>query len=398
MSSTRPKILQCVSHLALGGAERVALSIIKALRDEVDFSVFAVRGLGDGEVGEALRQELNALGVPLSMGPRIPMKFGGMMTGAFGLQRAVREFAPDLIHLHTEIPEASYAMMVAFRPALRPLPVIRTIHNAVFWEFWRPLGRWCDRRMPCSFVAGVSQDATDAFTQLRKESGAPPPPEPATVVYNGVAPVDHPKAARRTSSQPIRMIFGGRLESQKGTDLLPQILPLVRLPASTEVHLTLRGSGSHEALLRALAQHPPAGWTIEILPPVSDFQRQLSDFDLAIVPSRYEGLALVAIEAFLAGVPVVATDAPGLRETMPEDYPWRARAADAASFATMLTQALAQRDRWRGVAASGREFALGRFAVAAMTEGYRTLYGLAQSARVTTQVNRRARSKTRGIS
>ena len=103
-SHHRPRVLQCVSHLALGGAERVAVSLIETLRNRYDFSVHAIRGMADGQVGTSLHQQLLALEVPVSVGARIPMRFGGVITGAMGLARALHRFRPDLIHLHTEIP------------------------------------------------------------------------------------------------------------------------------------------------------------------------------------------------------------------------------------------------------------------------------------------------------
>lgn len=377
-ASRRPRVLHAVSHLALGGAERVALTIIDALHAECDFSVYAVRGLGDGEMGRTLRAELQAHNVPLATGPRVPMRFGGVISGALGFARALRRFQPDLVHLHTEIPESSFAALLALRPAHRAIPLVRTIHNAVFWHFWRGLGRWCDRRLAHGFTAGVSRAAVDAVLQLRAESGAAPFPQPPVVIYNGV-PAPATASRARTPDGPLRVVFGGRWESQKGTDLLPAILAAAPPPPARRAHLTVYGSGAHAALLRSLAAHPPPGWTVELRPPAPHFRDELAGFDLALLPSRFEGLALVGIEACLAGVPIVASDAVGLAETLPPGYPWIARAGDAASFAAALRAAFAASEQWPIVAARARDFAAEKFSVAAMADGYRSLYRAARS-------------------
>jgi len=148
----------------LGGAERVALTLVAALRDEFDFEIFAVRGLSDGEVGHTLAEEVRQLGLPLHVGARVPMRFGGVITSGIGMACAVKRVKPDLIHLHTEIPETGYAVMAACLPGTRATPVVRTIHNTVFWEFWRPMGRWADRQMPRSFVAGAPAVVKRALT------------------------------------------------------------------------------------------------------------------------------------------------------------------------------------------------------------------------------------------
>jgi len=49
---------------------------------------------------------------------------------------------------------------------------------------------------------------------------------------------------------------------------------------------------------------------------VADASTLLGAFDLLVIPSRYEGLGLVAIEGMLAGVPIVASGVEGLTEVV----------------------------------------------------------------------------------
>lgn len=364
-----------MTHLALGGAERVAINLCEALRPDFDFGVYAVRGLGDGEVGRSLRRELRRMNVPLFTGPRVPMKCGGMVPGAIKLRWAVWRFQPTLIHLHTEIPEVSCATMLAVAPGLRSIPLVRTIHNSIYWQSWRSVGRWTDRLLEHSQIASVSKGAMLAYLQLRRDSQAAEPSLGARTIYNGVPFTDTPPI-RPAPAAPdvVRVVFGGRLEHEKGADLLPEIIARTPLPPHRRAELTIFGSGRYRSALERLARHPPAGWTIRVRQPTSSFRRQLTDFDLVLVPSRFEGLCLVAIEAFLSGLPVIATTAPGLSETVPAGYPWAARVGDAGDLAAILGQALASPDRWPDVAAMGRQFALQRFSAASMAAAYRALY------------------------
>lgn len=371
-ATQRPRVLQVITHLALGGAERVAFNLMRGLRDRFDFAVYAANGVDSGEVGQSMRRELEAMGVPLHVGTSMPIKFGGMLLAGHWFARAVKRFRPDLIHLHTEIPESSYASMVALRPSLKRIPLVRTIHNTIYWNPWRRLGRWCDRHMPRSYVACVSKGAVEAFEHLRAESGARPVPQPPQIIFNGVVVQDAPRPADRLPGECVRILFAGRFEDQKGADLLPAILAAVH--PSRPCELVIHGSGTHEATLRALAAKPPAGWTIQISGPVPNLSRRMPEFDLMIMPSRYEGLALTAIEASLLALPVVATDGPGIREGFPGDYPWLARAGDAASFAQRLQQALDDPASWPAVVQSARQFASQHFDVSAMCDAYTSLY------------------------
>jgi glycosyltransferase involved in cell wall biosynthesis len=56
-------------------------------------------------------------------------------------------------------------------------------------------------------------------------------------------------------------------------------------------------------------------------PPIPNAAEIMSQFDLVVVPSRVEGLGLVACEALAAQTPVLATNIPGLRQALPPDWP-----------------------------------------------------------------------------
>ena len=374
MATPNPRVLHCISHLALGGAERVAMHIIQLLDTQIDFSVFAVRGLNDGATGAQLAADLQSRKIPLQCGARIPMRFGGMISGAIGMARAIRRFKPEVIHLHSEIPEASYAVMVTLFPSLRRLPVIRTIHNSVIWSFSPKLGYWCDRRLAHAYCIPVSQGAALAINRLRRESGGSPLPEPARVIYNAVpgAPALIARPAR--NSTVIKLLFGARFEDEKGADLLPAIVSAVQLAAGQEIELTIFGRGQHHAELAQLAKTPPPGWRVGLRPPIPNFREELYHHDLFLMPSRFEGLPLVALEAALANLPIVATNAPGLTEALPENHPWLAELDDAQSFAQTLTEAVSSRAVWATVAQNTRNFVAEKFTPAAMARDHLQLY------------------------
>jgi glycosyltransferase involved in cell wall biosynthesis len=316
-NTKRLRVLQGITHLALGGAERVAFNLIGAMRDRCDFGVYVANGVDPGPVGQSMTEELRLMNVPLYVGTSVPIKFGGMALAGWWFAKAVKQFKPDIIHLHTEIPESSYASMVTLRPSIKQIPLVRTIHNSIYWNPWRKLGIWSDRKMPRSYVAGVADGALKAFDELRAESGAGAVPQKPTLIYNGVVVKDSPRPIDRPVADVVRILFAGRFEDQKGADLLPQILGKVKLPHGKSAELDIFGSGTHEAVLRSLAASPPAGWTININGPVPNLSSRMPQYDLMIMPSRYEGLALSAIEAALLAVPIIATDGPGIREGFP---------------------------------------------------------------------------------
>lgn len=368
-----PRIFQIITHLDLGGAERVCFALMKGLRDRYDFALYAANGVADNPVARRMIDELHDMRVPLYVGTSIPIKQGGMLTAGWWGGKAVRDFSPDLIHLHTEIPEASYAAMVLLRPSIRQIPLVRTIHNAIYWRPRRWLGKWCERKMPRSYIAAVSEPALKAHAEVRAQSRAGELPVPARIILNGVS-VDRVKSYDSTTGLPVRLLFAARFEPQKGADLLPQIIRLVRLPEGVNVELSIFGQGTYESPLRELARTPPRGWTITVSPPIPDLKQRMADFDLMLMPSRYEGLSLLAMESILSGLPVVGTRAPGLQEGFPPDYPWLAKPGDAADYARLLSWVLENRQSWPSVAASAMSFARKYFDVSVMCNAYDELY------------------------
>ena len=363
---TRPRVLQVVSGLHLGGSEEVCFSIMQRLRSEYQFGVFAVRGISDCKVGRNLLNRATEMGVPVYSGTRLPQKFGGMLTGGIALVQTIRKRKPALIHVHTEDSEANYAMAATLFPSIRSIPLVRTIHNTTLWPRWSNIGRWCQQRLTHAYVACVSESTEKAFIANWQ------PHCESVVIYNGVV-MQCPHRGADDKSQ-LRILFAGRFVEQKGVRLLPAIVRAVRPPAGSVYDLSIHGAGPYRPLLEALATNPPPGWRIRVDGPLPGLANALPKFDLVLMPSLYEGLGLTAVESLLAGVPVVATAAPGLTEVFPSDYPWLAPPDDADSFAKVLSRAIAERSRWGETVATSADFARNRFDVSAMCRAYARLY------------------------
>ncbi|MDP1581066.1 MAG: glycosyltransferase family 4 protein [Candidatus Didemnitutus sp.] len=370
----RLRVLQCITRLSLGGAERIAFSLVRGLRHEIDFAVFTVHGAGADAIGAEMRAELAALGVPWFRGTGVPMKAGGMIPGAWALARAIREFQPDVVHFHAEPSEACGAALQQLRFTSRKFGAVRTIHNSVFWRFWPRIGRWCDRKLVNAHVAGVSQSTSEEFQRYRADSGAPSPHGEPTTIYNGIDAALAPVKSAPSKLERRRLLFAGRFEPEKGADVLLRALRKVVLPADVTAELLLVGHGDQEGALRRAAATPPVGWQIVFQPVLPSIWPLLAATDVVVVPSIFEGFGLVAAEAIFAGRPVVMTDAPGLREVLPPEHPWRARPGDADDLAEKLTAALRDTAHWEPAMRTAQAWAATRFTAEQMRRAYAQLY------------------------
>jgi glycosyltransferase involved in cell wall biosynthesis len=112
---------------------------------------------------------------------------------------------------------------------------------------------------------------------------------------------------------PQGLILGqiGRLSNQKNQSFSLELIR--RLPEAT---LVLLGIGPDEGLLKSQIDAAGLADRVHIVPAIAHGRVGLfySAIDLALFPSRYEGLSLAGIEAIHAGMPALCTDIPSFRE------------------------------------------------------------------------------------
>ena len=364
------RILHVVTRLGLGGAERVAETLASRMAtggNEITF--VPVAASRDRAIADDMQASLVAAGVGvIDAGSMVTAKVA-VLAAAGRLAETVERFRPDLVHLHTEIPEFAWVLAGLRSRRARDVPLVRTVHNTVLWGGWGRLGRFAERRLDRASVAAVSEAASDAFVAWRVTAGRQP--GNPVVIYNGVdvgALGDPPRKGRT----PPLLCFAGRFEPQKGIDVL--LAAMGHLTASDPPHrLAIYGSGTLEGAVSRAAEAWPD--RLVVGPPRADLRSHLGSFDAILLPSRFEGLSVLAIEALCSGVPVIATSAKGLDEVFPEGYPRRCTPGDPVAFASLVRDFLTNRETWMAEAEAARAEASRRFSLGTMVERYEHLYG-----------------------
>lgn len=371
-----PRILHVISRLDLGGAENVAISLAETLHPDFNFSFFAVGGVGGNPVGQEMARRLAHLKTPVHSGTALDFKRGGLAHAGVRLNRLIWKTRPEIVHLHTEIPETTFAVA-----SLLGLPartrIVRTIHNSEIWPAWRRIGRLVEPRLRHAEVVGVSLACLDALWEFQAAQHLPlTPRDHARVVYNGVLTPESAGLQRglRRADGPVRVLFAGRLEPQKGVDLLPELLSVASTLTSRPVEVTILGHGSLEGMLKEWVQTQTLPWTVTLAEPVTNLAEHLGEYDVMLVPSRFEGLCLVAVEALMAGMPVVATEIRGLGEIFAPGYPLLCPTEDVPVLARTLADAVESYEDYAEVVAAGQAEIVQRFNLEGMARGYRRCY------------------------
>lgn len=180
-----------------------------------------------------------------------------------------------------------------------------------------------------------------------------PPDSDVGVVRNGVSEAWF--RVERSEAPETDLLFIGRLERQKGLDVL---LRALALPSLAGVTLRVVGTGPDEKALASLAT------TLGLMGRVSfagfqshDALRGLAGRSRAFVfPSRHESFGMVLVEAMAAGLPCVAAAVGGVPE-FAADAALLVPPEDPHLLAERVAELLRRPDLAATLAAAGRQVA-----------------------------------------
>lgn len=143
-----------------------------------------------------------------------------------------------------------------------------------------------------------------------------------------------------------------RLMEDKGLDVL-----LRALAKAPEWFALVVGEGPQRDTLLRLATEVGVGERVRFTGYLPALDSVWSACDVAVVPSRREGLGLFALEAMAAAKPVIASNVGGLSEVvLPGETGWLVPPDDAEALSSALQHALALRSMWHDMGKRGREY------------------------------------------
>jgi glycosyltransferase involved in cell wall biosynthesis len=341
------RILLAIKGLDRGGAEHILVNAVR----------YGDRSRFDYEVANVL-PELNALVPELeSLGVRVHGLDGAWGAGwAMGLRTLVRERRIDLVHMHSPHPA------IIARLALgRRCPVVYTEHNV--WEIYRRATYWGN------LVTYFRNDHVFSVSEHVRLSARYPwpfrflPMPPIETLYHGPDPE---ALARFASPDGVREELGipaeapivgavANLRAQKGHEYLLQAAVRVR-ESVPDVRFVLVGQGPLEGTLRQRADELGITDSVVFTGRRRDAIRIASAFDLAVLPSLHEGLAIALIEAMALGKAVVATNVDGLLEVVDHGrHGLVVPPADAAALADAILTLLEDRELRTRFGQAGRQ-------------------------------------------
>jgi glycosyltransferase involved in cell wall biosynthesis len=223
--------------------------------------------------------------------PLVPLFMAAYLWASWREARRVR---PDVLHAHWWFPGGIVGVLVS---RLTGIPVVVTLHGSdvhIAETFLGPVARWVLRR--AAVVATVSEALRETAVERFGLDN-----ERVLVLR---MPILMPEAAEGSPPDPppVRLVAIGRLAEEKGFDVLLAAL------ADVDAELDVFGVGT-EVLTAGRVRGHGARSREEIAV-------ALASAHALVVPSRREGLGIVALEAMAVGRPVIASRVGGLVETV----------------------------------------------------------------------------------
>lgn len=247
-----------------------------------------------------------------------------------------------------------------------------TVHGYHFHHrAWprRLLGRWAERRTGRALhsvihVCDYDRRLAERWRLVADEASR-------RVIYNGVDLEAVPPAR---PAEPPRVVFVGRLVAQKAPELIAAIAAEL---AASEIDSTLVGGGDAEPTVRRRLQQEIAAGRVTMTGAVGHQAAlaALAQAAVLVLPSRWEGLPVVVLEALAMGVPVVAAAVGGIPEIISDgEIGILIESRRARDYADAVRGLLADRGQQKRLSDNGRLRVRERFTLADCLGRYAALY------------------------
>ncbi len=307
LSPKKTVVLQFVVVPEMGGAERLAISILE--KEKEYFS--GVVGAMYGESGD-LATLAESLHIPTF---NLQAESCGRIQTIWRLYKMLRQYNVDIVHTH-----AAYLLNFAVPAAkLAGIPVVFTEHSVFDLQEMAPLRRTIKWTAP--FLDGISCISQPIADYLHTNVGLDA--HHIHIIENGIdteqfAPKNATNAAAELpwkesidpQTQKPLFIFGtvARLCMEKDHPTMLHAFARVH-KNYPETRLLMVGDGAERQKTQALIDELHLTDFVHITGKSLDIAQKLRSLDIFVMSSEHEGLPMAILEAMACNIPVISTNA-----------------------------------------------------------------------------------------
>ncbi len=280
-----------------GGQQQVELTLRAQQEEGMEIALLAPPAV-------PLARRATILGVPLFFWSPHGL---ATLTTRRSLRRVIATWRPDLVHTH----DARSLMLARFAAPCVPVIASRRMDFVVRPRSATHLYGWAAR------VVAVSRAAAQPLLAVGVAE------EHVAIIHDGIDPARFAALPPRETARLRLGIPGDAFHVGCLALLVPSKDPGLLIAAIAKVardlpglHLTLGGEGPLRASLEQQVQQEGLQAQVRLPGFIQDPLPFFASLDLYVQPSAMEGLGTAAIESMAAGLPVIASDAGGLPESV----------------------------------------------------------------------------------
>ena len=228
------------------------------------------------------------------------------------IHHAIQTFKPDLVHAWLPASITVPALSVA---AWKKIPSIVSYRNEQRFRRAVYLAEYLGAYFLADGVASntaIERSSWPYRSLYRRKRGCLI--RNAVYLPHGPAEPDDDRPALPDPAKPITLLYVGRLTQQKNWQCLIRALPLIA--SQYDLRLTICGDGEDKDDLISLIAELGVSNRVDILGYRADVYDIMKQANLLIMPSWYEGMPNVLMEALAMGLPCLASDTPAVRDAI----------------------------------------------------------------------------------
>ncbi len=361
------RLMQITHDLAIGGLQQVIVNICKTIdRDKFDVSVLCLRALGE------FVPEVESMGIEVLF---LPIKDTGTDYLSFlKVAKVLRDKKIDIIHTHNTQPlfDGTMGTLMSGVKTIVHTDHARGAPSSKRWVFIEKIMS----NFVYKFVA-VSDDTAQKLIRYQKIKA-----NKVLTIMNGIDEnkyiIDINKENLRKELAVVKkgpiIGLGVRLSEQKGIHYLLQAMPKV-IDQFPDITLVIAGKGPLKDQLKKETNALRIDKNVRFVGPRLDMHALLKLFDLYVLPSLWEGLPMVLLEAMAASCPIVATDVGGVSMAIRDGFNGTlVPAKNVEKLASAILDLLSNESMRKQYSLNGTDEFKGKFSARIMTQQYEKLY------------------------
>lgn len=315
MKNKKINLCHIVKSFDVGGVESIVKNLSNGIvNNDFEVTIIALTS-SDNTIASSLNNRVRFIDLGFSKSKFRKLRYSAKII--IKLKKTLSSVSPDIINSHLYF----YDLLLLSLSNLFSINCIhvRTVHSS--GGYYESPYKWSSRIrlfvehlssiINKTYFIGVSSKIFNNNNKLFSSSSLG-----SELIYNGIDLTKFKNEKKRSSSSDsIELFYVARLEQGKNHELVLRICPRL-IENCPNIKVNFVGDGMLRENLIALTRNLNIENYVTFYGNRTDVNCLLSNADIAIFPSEYEGFSLVLLEKMASGIPVVASNIDAFNEVI----------------------------------------------------------------------------------